>query len=56
VGNNSRFPVLTGRERFPNLALRILGLRWRRLSDDWQQRWNHPVWAVADTTAGPAVK
>ena len=46
VVNNSRFLVLPERQRFPNLASRVLGLCLRRLSDDWQERWHHPVLAV----------
>jgi len=44
--NNSRFPVLSGRQRYPNLASRVLGLCLRRLSDDWQAHWGHLVLAV----------
>lgn len=46
VVNNSRFLVLPARQRYPNLASRVLGLTLRRLSDDWQERWNHPVLVV----------
>jgi hypothetical protein len=46
VINNSRFLVLPERQRYPNLASRVLGLCLRRLSADWQQRWNHPVLVV----------
>ena len=46
VVNNSRFLVLPERARFPNLASRALGLCLRRLSDDWLERWQHPVLAV----------
>ena len=46
VVNNSRFLVLPERQRYPNLASRVLGLCLRRLSTDWQQRWNHPVLVV----------
>ena len=46
VVNNSRFLVLPERERYPNLASRALGLCLRRLSQDWQERWGHPVWVV----------
>lgn len=46
VVNNSRFLVLLERARFPNLASRVLGLCLRRLSDDWQVNWAHPVLAV----------
>jgi hypothetical protein len=46
VANNSRFLVLPERHRYPNLASRVLGLVLRRLSDDWQERWGHPVLVV----------
>jgi len=46
VVNNSRFLVLPERQRYPNLASRILGLVLRRLSADWQERWGHPVLVV----------
>jgi hypothetical protein len=46
VVNNSRFLVLPERARFPNLASRALGLTLRRLSADWQARWQHPVLVV----------
>ena len=46
VVNNSRFLVLPERQRYPNLASRVLGLALRRLSADWQQRWGHPVLVV----------
>jgi hypothetical protein len=46
VVNNSRFLVLTERQRYPNLASRVLGLCLRRLSDDWQIQWGHPVLVV----------
>lgn len=46
VVNNSRFLVLPERQRYPNLASRVLGLTLRRVSADWQQRWGHPVLVV----------
>ena len=46
VVNNSRFLVLAQRQRYPNLASRILGLVLRRLSSDWQERWGHPVMVI----------
>lgn len=46
VVNNSRFLVLPERQRYPNLASRVLGLCLRRLNADWQERWQHPVLAV----------
>lgn len=46
IVNNSRFLVLPQRQRYPNLASRVLGLTLRRLSADWQERWGHPVLVV----------
>jgi len=46
VVNNSRYLLLPERQRYPNLASRVLGLCLRRLSDDWQERWKHPVLLV----------
>lgn len=46
VVNNSRYLVLPERERLPNLASRALGLCLRRLSRDWEDRWEHPVVVV----------
>jgi Druantia protein DruA/DDE_Tnp_1-associated len=46
VVNNSRFLVLLERQRYPNLASRVLGLVLRRLSADWQEQWGHPVLVV----------
>jgi hypothetical protein len=46
VVNNSRFCVLAQRQRYPNLASRVLGLVLRRLSADWQEHWGHPVLVV----------
>src|SRR5271157_528763 len=46
VVNNTRFLVLPERQRYPNLASRVLGLCLRRLSTDWKQRWGHPVLVV----------
>lgn len=46
VVNNSRFLVLLARQRYPNLASRVLGLVLRGLSADWQERWGHPVLVV----------
>ena len=46
VGQNSRFVVLVNRAQWPNLASRSLGLVCRRLSQDWQQAYGHPIAAV----------
>ena len=46
VVNNSRFLVLPERQRYPNLASRVLALCLKRLNADWQQHWGHPVLVV----------
>ncbi|OLB75678.1 MAG: hypothetical protein AUH96_02985, partial [Nitrospirae bacterium 13_2_20CM_2_61_4] len=43
VVNNSRFLVLSDRQRYPNLASRVLALCLKRLSSDWSLCWGHPV-------------
>lgn len=43
VVNNSRFLVLPERQRYPNLASRVLALCLKRVSADWQTHWGHPV-------------
>jgi hypothetical protein len=43
VVNNSRFLVLPERQRYPNLASRVLALVLQRLNADWQAHWGHPV-------------
>jgi hypothetical protein len=52
VANNVRFLILPG-VCVPNLASRLLALSARRLSDDWQQVWGHPV-VLAETFVDPA--
>ncbi len=51
VVNNSRFLVLPD-SHYPNLPSRLLKLVLNRLSDDWQQRWAHPV-ALVETFVNP---
>ena len=46
LAQNSRFVVLVKRTQWPNLASRSLGLVCRRLSQDWQQAYGHPIAAV----------
>lgn len=46
VVSNSRFLVLSERQRYPNLASRVLALCLRRLDADWRARWKHPVLVV----------
>lgn len=42
VANNTRFLILPG-VHIPNLASKLLALNLRRLSEDWQQRYGHPI-------------
>lgn len=44
--NNSRFLVLRERQRFSNLASRVLGLYLRHLNADWLERRHYPVLVV----------
>ncbi len=46
VVNNSRFLVLPERNRYPNLASRVLSLCLKRLNADWEQEWGQPVLLV----------
>lgn len=46
MANDSRFLVLPDRQKYPNLASRVMGLCWRRLSRDGQEQWGHPVLVV----------
>ena len=46
LAQNSRFVVLLDRTDWPNLATRALALVSRRLSEDWQQAYGHPIAAV----------
>jgi hypothetical protein len=48
IAQNSRFVLLVDREKFPNLASRILALCLDRLSEDWLLCHRHPVW-IAET-------
>jgi hypothetical protein len=43
VVNNSRFLILPERQRYPNLASRVLALCLKRLNADWQEHWGHPL-------------
>ncbi len=47
VVNNARLLLLPD-SHYPNLPSRLLKLVLRRLSEDWQQRWGHPV-ALVET-------
>jgi len=46
VVNNSRYLLLTDRQRYPNLGSKVLSLCLKRLSQDWQQAWGQPVLLV----------
>ena len=46
VVNNSRYLLLTDRQRYPNLGSKVLSLCLKRLSQDWQQAWAQPVLLV----------
>ena len=50
VVNNTRFLVL---KRIPNLASKILSQNLRRLSNDWQAFYGHPV-VLAETFVDPS--
>ena len=52
VANNARFLILPGYD-VPNMATRVLKLALARLSNDWQQRYLHPLAAV-ETFVDPA--
>jgi hypothetical protein len=45
VANQQRFLIFPW-VRVPHLASHLLGLAVRRLSQDWQGRYGHPVWLV----------
>ena len=45
VANNARYLILPG-YAVPNLATRVMKLALDRLSDDWRQRYSHPLAAV----------
>lgn len=52
VVNNSRFLILPDRQAYPNLASRVLSLCLKRLSDDFQHHWGHPVLVVESFVDG----
>jgi len=43
---NARFALLTPKGQSPNLASHLLSLNLQRLSEDWLQRYNHPILLV----------
>ena len=51
LANNSRLLVLPGC-RWPNLISRFMKLMLGRLSQDWEQRWAHPI-AMVETFVDP---
>jgi hypothetical protein len=51
VANNSRFLILPT-VHIPNLASRVLAYNVKRLSEDWQRRYGHPIW-LAETFVDP---
>lgn len=51
ITNNTRFLIPPWVE-VPHLASHVLGLITRRLSDDWQQRYGHPI-VLLETFVGP---
>jgi hypothetical protein len=51
VVNNARLCVLPDCH-YPNLISRFMKLMLQRLSDDWQEQWQHPV-AVGETFVDP---
>lgn len=51
LANNSRLLVLPGCHS-PNLISRFMKLMLNQLSQDWQQRWGHPI-ALAETFVDP---
>lgn len=51
VANNSRLMVLPDCH-YPNLASRFMKLMLRQLSQDWQERWGHPI-ALVESFVDP---
>ncbi len=46
LAQNSRFLILADRTEFPNLGTRSIRLCLDRLSQDWQEQYQHPILAV----------
>jgi hypothetical protein len=46
IACNARFALLTPKKQSPNLASHLLSLNLKRLSDDWQQHYDHPLLLV----------
>ncbi len=51
VANNARFLILP-QVHYPNLASRVMKLMLARLSEDWQERYGHPV-VLVETFVDP---
>jgi hypothetical protein len=43
LAQNSRFVILADRQQLPNLASRAMSLCLKRLSEDWQKLYRHPI-------------
>ena len=52
VANNARFCILADPHQLPNLASRTLALCCAQLSQDWQNRWGHPLVALESFVDG----
>ena len=52
VACNARFVLLRAKASSSNLASQILSLNVKRLSNDWQQRYGHPI-ALVETFVDP---
>lgn len=46
LAQNSRYVILADRQHLPNLATRAMALCLRRLSQDWQKTYGHPLLLV----------
>ena len=46
IACNARFALLTPKSQSPNLASHLLSLNLKRLSDDWQRHYDHPLLLV----------
>lgn len=53
IANNARLLVLPGCQ-YPNLISRFMKLMLQRLSNDWMQRWGHPI-AFVETFVDPTL-
>jgi hypothetical protein len=49
---NARFVLLQPKSQLPNLASQALSLNLQRLSEDWQERYGHPI-ALVETYVDP---